>query len=84
MMCTKLILIIYENLMKKWIKKLYMQWLNYQRCYMEHNRLNKKSVDYFIDWNNWKIDPLELNEYKIFTPTDLYYIKRNTYESKNK
>ena len=58
-------------------------WKDYYRAYADLRRNKKKAIPYFLEWNSEQINPIELDEYKLFTPADYYYIKK-THEYKNK
>jgi len=44
---------------------------------LRRERRYKKTYEYFTKFNRWQIDPIELDESKIFNSTDLYYINTN-------
>jgi len=47
----------------------------YNRIYMEYKR-DKWDTKYFTLWNQWLILPSDLDESRIFTYQDIYYIKK--------
>jgi len=60
----------------KYSKKIYLKWKEYNRVYNDH--WNKQfNIDYFRSWNWWDIEWRYVDESKIFTAWDLYYIKQN-------
>lgn len=53
-----------------------MKWKDYHRVYAEYFRNKKEDKEYFQDWNAWYIDGRDVDEKKIFTYWDKYYITK--------
>ena len=61
---------------KKHYQKVYLKWKDYHKVYNNH-WYSHFNVEYFTTRNGWNIKWKYIDESKIFTSADLYYIRQN-------
>jgi len=63
-----------KNKRKETYTHKYLKWNDYHRAYQMYKRNNFPYLDYFLEWNTWKVDIKDTEESKVFNCNDKYYI----------